>query len=230
MRQVIFVAFWKKFSWCWCVQTALPPSARPSQSKSCWPHLCHRSLLHLRRSNGIGKEQNLFEQASSYKFFLHGAWPACDSASQVFNPGSWPRPNVFVNRLRPHVFVGATKHVCQKWHELSEHRSGFFYVSCVLNILMFLQTSSRTPCASQLRAIFANVCSSFCLSTFFTIMLQGVLGATCNLNQHMRDGSRCNPFLFRKFRAISWRTCYVLGPNVFVNRPRPHVFVNHLQD
>ena len=70
------------------MQTALPPSARPSQSKSCWPHLCHRSLLHLRRSNGIGKEQNLFEQASSYKFFLHSAWPACDSASQVFNPGS----------------------------------------------------------------------------------------------------------------------------------------------
>ena len=66
----------------------MPPSARPSQSKSCWPHLCHRSLLHLRRSNGIGKEQNLFEQASSYKFFLHGAWSACDPASQVFNPGS----------------------------------------------------------------------------------------------------------------------------------------------
>ena len=70
------------------MQTALPLWARPSQSKSCWPHLCHRSLLHLRRSNGIGKEQNLFEQASSYKFFLHGAWSACDPASQVFNPGS----------------------------------------------------------------------------------------------------------------------------------------------
>ena len=70
------------------MQTALPLLARPSQSKSCWPHLCHRSLLHLRRSNGIGKEQNLFEQASSYKFFLHGAWSACDPASQVFNPGS----------------------------------------------------------------------------------------------------------------------------------------------
>ena len=56
------------------------------------------------------------------------------SKSTFFIQEAWPRPNVFVNRPRPHVFVGATKHVCQKWHELSEHRSGFFFVSCVLNI------------------------------------------------------------------------------------------------
>ena len=166
---------------------------------------------------------------------------------------------------------------------------------------MFLQTSSRTPCASQLRAIFANVCSSFCLSTLFTIMLQGVLGATCNLNQHMRDGSRCNPVGFFLFLVCSIYKCFCkhhhapparhncelflptfaaasvsqrfsplcfkvfsalhatwtntceteadathscsesfvpfleervtcLAQTFFVNRPRPHVFVNHLQD
>ena len=39
------------------------------------PHLCHRSLLHRQRSNGIGGEQHLFHKASSSKFF----WRACDT-------------------------------------------------------------------------------------------------------------------------------------------------------
>ena len=132
--------------------------------------------------------------------------------------------NVFANIITHHLRVTIVSYFCQRLQQLLSlnvfhhyasrcsrrymqpgptharrkpmQPSGFFYVSCVLNILMFLQTSSRTPCAPQLRAILANVCSSLCLSTL-------VLVATCNLSQHMRDGSRCNPFLFRKFRAIS---------------------------
>ena len=57
------------------------------------PHLCHRSLLHRQRSNGIGGEQHLFHKASSSKIFGR----ACDPHPKFF---TW---QVVVRRHPPNL-------------------------------------------------------------------------------------------------------------------------------
>ena len=84
----------------------------------------------------------------------------------------------------------------------------------------FLQVIAST--IAQMRAVFANACSSFCLSRFFTITnncVKDYSSQRWNLSQHARVRSKSDPSLSRKFRAISSRTCYMVGPwfRIFVD-------------
>ena len=70
--------------------------------------------------------------------------------------------------------------------------------------------------------VFANAWSSFCLSRFFAIKtscFKHYSSQRCNLSQHARVRSKSDPSLSRKFRAISSRTCYMVGPwfRIFVD-------------
>ena len=112
--------------------------------------------------------------------------------------------------------------------------SGFFYVSLVLYLLSFsncqgfqnclsvFSTSDSINNRSSVDIYPAHLRLNLCLSKFFTIKtscFKDYSSQRWNLSQHARVRSKSDPSLSRKFRAISSRTCYMVGPwfRIFVD-------------
>ena len=81
----------------------------------------------------------------------------------------------------------------------------------------FLQVKAVT-----IAPVWISILRSFCLSRFFTTTtscFKDYSSQRWNLSQHVRVRSKSDPSLSRKFRAISSRTCYMIGPwfRIFVD-------------